>query len=125
MNIDYPVWIALYEFRAENGHKARQDYNVYRILLEQLFYAPFKNLLASALLFRYRYGVNAGIMCPYKRICVLLAGYYQLDLAAFKFAFIAGVNESLKICSPSGYQHGYIGLFLAMVIFIHFLHTLV
>ena len=72
MNIDYPVWIALYEFRAENGHKARQDYNVYRILLEQLFYAPFKNLLASALLFRYRYGVNAGIMCPYKRICWIL-----------------------------------------------------
>ena len=87
-----------------------RDYNVYRILLEQLFYAPFKNLLASALLFRYRYGVNAGIMCPYKRICVLLAGYYQLEMAAFKFAFIAGVDEGLKICSPSGYQHGYIGL---------------
>ena len=104
MNVDDAPVVTFGKIRTQYCKKARKHDNIDFALLEQFPRRRFEQCGVLPVLRKIN-RFNARIFCPLKCECIRLVGNNKRNIAAF-YNRTALVEQSLKVRSPSGNEHG-------------------
>ena len=103
MHVYHSSRIPRYEVPAQYRREACKHDDVNVPAFHQLKRPPFEFLRMLFIIGNVSI-LYSGKFCPFKRVCILLVGDNERDLAAFDNS-TALVQQRLKVCPSAGYEH--------------------